>query len=93
MATGGACTIVLHGSTNLIVDGAEHSLCDALSMLRWSGRPMSFLVADRLQDTCHRHGKMVKGKKAIAVELFVHASWQIAVIISGNATYDSMVTL
>ena len=54
---------------------------------------MSFLVADRLQDTCHRHGKMVKGKKAIAVELFVHASWQIAVIISGNATYDSMVTL
>ena len=94
MAAGQACTVVLRGSTNQMVDEAERSLHDALSVLSQTvketrvvlgGGCSEMLMSCAVDEAAHK----VVGKKAIAAEAFGHALRQIPTILADNAGYDS----
>ncbi|KAJ3734107.1 chaperonin Cpn60/TCP-1 family [Lentinula guzmanii] len=79
VAAGEACTIVLRGSTSQMVDEAERSLHDALSVLSQTVKETRTVLETR----------KVKGKKAIAAEAFGRALRQMPTILADNAGYDS----
>ncbi|KAF2740483.1 hypothetical protein EJ04DRAFT_455628 [Polyplosphaeria fusca] len=94
VAAGRACTIVLRGATEQLLDEAERSLHDALAVLSQTVKEprttlgggcaemvMSKAVAEAAQN--------VAGKKAIAVESFSKALQQLPTILADNAGLDS----
>ncbi|KAF9078265.1 T-complex protein 1 subunit beta [Rhodocollybia butyracea] len=95
VAAGQACTVVLRGSTHQMVDEAERSLHDALSVLSQTasaetrtvlgGGCSEMLMACAVDEEARR----VKGKKAIAVEAFSRALRMMPTILADNAGYDS----
>lgn len=94
VAAGQACTVVLRGATNQMIDEAERSLHDALAVLSQTvketrvtlgGGCAEMLMANRVDD----EAKRTKGKRAIAVESFAHALRQLPTILADNAGYDS----
>ncbi|KAK7439297.1 T-complex protein 1 subunit beta [Stygiomarasmius scandens] len=94
-SSGSACTVVLRGSTNQIVDEAERSLHDALSVLSQTasnesrtvlGGGCSEMLMACAVDTLARK---TTGKKSVAVESFGKALRMIPAILAGNAGYDS----
>lgn len=94
VAAGEACTVVIRGSTTQMVDEAERSLHDALSVLSQTvketrtvlgGGCSEMLMACAVDETARK----VEGKKAIAVEAFSRALRQIPTILADNAGYDS----
>jgi len=94
VAAGQACTVVLRGSTNQMVDEAERSLHDALSVLSQTvketrivlgGGCSEMLMSNAAEDAARK----VSGKKAIAAEAFAKALRQIPVILADNAGFDS----
>ncbi|KAL5512241.1 CCT2 [Sanghuangporus baumii] len=94
VAAGQACTVVLRGSTTQMVDEAERSLHDALSVLSQTvketrvtlgGGCSEMLMSCAVEEAARR----VAGKKAIAVEAFARALRQIPMILADNAGYDS----
>ena len=94
MAAGEACTVVLRGSTNQMVDEAERSLHDALSVLSQTVKETRVVLGGGCSEmlmSCaiDEAARKVKGKKAIAVEAFAHALRQIPTILADNAGYDS----
>lgn len=91
---GEACTIVIRGATQQIIDEAERSLHDALCVLAATVKEsrvvfgggcteslMARAVFQRAQET--------PGKEAIAIEAFGRALLQLPTIIADNAGYDS----
>lgn len=91
---GEACTVVLRGSTNQMVDEAERSLHDALSVLSQTVKETRVTLgggcAEMLMSCAvDNEAKRVLGKKAIAVEAFSHALRQLPTILADNAGYDS----
>lgn len=89
-----ACSIVVRGSGNHILDEAERSLHDAICVLvaaiknhktiYGGGNPeirMALAVSDL--------AKTIEGKQALAVEAFSKALHQLPTIIADNAGYDS----
>jgi T-complex protein 1 subunit beta len=94
VAAGEACTVVLRGSTNQMIDEAERSLHDALSVLSQTVKETRVALgggcAEMLMSCAvDEEAKKVIGKKAIAVEAFSHALRQIPTILADNAGYDS----
>ncbi|KAH7903881.1 chaperonin Cpn60/TCP-1 family, partial [Hygrophoropsis aurantiaca] len=94
VAAGEACTVVLRGSTNQMVDEAERSLHDALSVLSQTVKETRVVLGGGCSEmlmSCavEEEARKVKGKKAIAAESFGHALRQIPVILADNAGYDS----
>ncbi|KAL7008657.1 T-complex protein 1 subunit beta [Cystobasidiomycetes sp. EMM_F5] len=94
VAAGQACTVVLRGATSQMVDEADRSLHDALSVLSqtiketpivYGGGCSEMLMANRVDDIA----KKTQGKQAIAVEAFARALRQMPTILSDNAGYDS----
>ncbi|KAJ7506235.1 hypothetical protein B0H11DRAFT_2331985 [Mycena galericulata] len=92
VAAGEACTVVLRGSTNQMVDEAERSLHDALSVqtvketrIVLGGGCSEMLMSCAVDEEARK----VKGKKAIACEAFGRALRQIPTILADNAGYDS----
>ncbi|RKP17674.1 hypothetical protein ROZALSC1DRAFT_30554 [Rozella allomycis CSF55] len=94
VAAGEACTIVLRGSTQQLLDEAERSLHDALCVLSQTvkepktvlgGGSAEMLMAKAIDDVA----RVTPGKKAIAMESFSHALRQLPTIIADNAGYDS----
>jgi T-complex protein 1 subunit beta len=94
VAAGEACTVVLRGSTGQMVDEAERSLHDALSVLSQTVRETrvslgggcaEMLMACAVDEEARR----VSGKKALAVEAFARALRQMPTILADNAGYDS----
>jgi T-complex protein 1 subunit beta len=94
VAAGRACTIVLRGATEQLLDEAERSLHDALAVLSQTVKEprttlgggcaemnMAKAVAEAAQN--------VAGKKAIAVESFSKALQQLPTILADNAGLDS----
>jgi T-complex protein 1 subunit beta len=82
VAAGEACTVVLRGATTQMVDEAERSLHDALSVLSQTvketrivlgGGCSEMLMANRVDDVA----KKTKGKKAIGTESFAKALRQV----------------
>lgn len=93
-ASGEACTIILRGASQHILDEAERSLHDALAVLYqtvqetrvcWGGGSMEMAMAHAVQQ------KMltVEGKESAAMEGFAKALQQIPSILADNGGFDS----
>jgi len=89
-----ACSIVLRGSGNHILDEAERSLHDAICVLVsavknhktiFGGGNAEMRMALAVQDLAQK----VEGKQALAIEAFAKALRQLPTIIADNAGYDS----
>uniref|UniRef100_A0A3Q3J1U0 T-complex protein 1 subunit beta n=1 Tax=Monopterus albus TaxID=43700 RepID=A0A3Q3J1U0_MONAL len=94
VAMGEACTIVLRGATQQILDEAERSLHDALCVLSqtvkeprtvYGGGCSEMLMARVVSDLANR----TPGKEAVAMESFAKALMMLPTIIADNAGYDS----
>jgi T-complex protein 1 subunit beta len=94
VAAGEACTVVLRGSTTQMVDEAERSLHDALSVLSQTVKETRTVLGGGCSEmlmSCavEEEARRIKGKKAIATEAFSRALRQIPTILADNAGYDS----
>ncbi|KAF5364032.1 hypothetical protein D9756_001008 [Leucocoprinus leucothites] len=94
VAAGQACTVVLRGSTNQMVDEAERSLHDALSVLSQTVKETRTVLGGGCSEmlmSCavDEAAKSIKGKRAIATESFARALRQIPVVLADNAGFDS----
>lgn len=91
---GEACTIVLRGSTQQIIDEAERSLHDALCVLAqtvkntktvFGGGCSEMLMANAVSQLAAK----TPGKEAVAMESFAKSLRQLPTYIADNAGYDS----
>uniref|UniRef100_A0A3B4ATD2 Uncharacterized protein n=1 Tax=Periophthalmus magnuspinnatus TaxID=409849 RepID=A0A3B4ATD2_9GOBI len=88
-----ACTVVLRGATQQILDEAERSLHDALCVLAQTvkeprivfGGCSEMLMAKVVTDLANK----TAGKEAVAMESFAKALRMLPTIIADNAGYDS----
>lgn len=93
-AAGKACTIVLRGATEQLLDEAERSLHDALAVLSQTvietrtvlGGGCSEMLMSKAVDHVAQN---TSGKKAIAVESFAKGLRQLPTILADNAGFDS----
>ncbi|KAI9885634.1 MAG: T-complex protein 1 subunit beta [Watsoniomyces obsoletus] len=94
VAAGRACTIVLRGATEQLLDEAERSLHDALAIVSQTVREprttlgggcAEMLMAKAVDEATKR----TVGKKAIAVDAFARALQQLPTILADNAGLDS----
>jgi len=94
VAAGEACTIVLRGATNQLLDEAERSLHDALSVLSQTVKEPRTVLGGGctemlMSKAVDEAAKTVLGKKAMAVESFGKALRQIPTILADNGGFDS----
>ena len=91
---GEACTLVLRGATQQILDEAERSMHDALCVLAstvketrtvYGGGCSEVLMAAAVLDLAAK----TPGKEAMAMESFARALLQLPTVIADNAGYDS----
>lgn len=89
-----ACSIILRGSGNHILDEAERSLHDAICVLVaavknhktiYGGGNAEIRMALEVQELANS----VEGKQSLAIEAFAKALKQLPTIIADNAGYDS----
>nr|CAD7576622.1 unnamed protein product [Timema californicum] len=94
VALGEACTIIIRGATQQILDEAERSLHDALCVLAatvresrivYGGGCSEMLMANAVQTEAAK----TPGKEAVAVEAFARALQTLPTTIADNAGYDS----
>lgn len=94
VALGEACSIVLRGATQQILDEAERSLHDALCVLQqtvketrtvFGGGCSEMLMANAVSELAAK----TPGKEALAMESYAKALRQLPTIIADNAGYDS----
>ncbi|XP_004343186.2 chaperonin subunit 2 [Capsaspora owczarzaki ATCC 30864] len=94
VARGEACTVVLRGATQQILDEAERSLHDALCVLTQTvketrvvyGGGCSEMIMSTAVDAL---ALKTPGKESIAIEAFARALRQIPTIIADNGGFDS----
>ncbi|KAK3053151.1 T-complex protein 1 subunit beta [Extremus antarcticus] len=94
VAAGRACTIVLRGATEQLLDEAERSLHDALAVLSQTiGSPRTTLGGGcaemNMSKAVDNAAQNVAGKKALAVDSFSKALRQLPTILADNAGLDS----
>jgi len=89
-----ACTIVIRGATQQIVDEAERSLHDALCVLfrtvgdgkvTWGGGSAEMAMAVAVQQLAMK----ASGRESLAIESYAKALTQLPTIIADNGGYDS----
>ena len=89
-----ACSIVLRGATQQILDEAERSMHDALCVLQRTvaetrtvkgGGCSEALMSQAVRELAMR----TPGKEAVAMESFANALMQLPITIADNAGYDS----
>merc|ERR1712165_680141 len=94
VALGEACSIVLRGATEQILDEAERSLHDALCVLTstvketktvYGGGCSEMLMANAVMDAA----ATTPGKEAIAMESFAKALSELPTAIAENGGFDS----
>lgn len=94
VALGEACTIVLRGATQQILDEAERSLHDALCVMSqtvketrtvFGGGASEMLMANAVSQLAAR----TPGKEAVAMESFAKALRLLPTTIADNGGYDS----
>ncbi|CAH1980704.1 unnamed protein product [Acanthoscelides obtectus] len=91
---GEACTIIIRGATQQIVDEAERSLHDALCVLTATVKESRIICGGGCAETAMavavtKAAATTPGKEAIAMEAFTRALLQLPTIIADNAGYDS----
>lgn len=91
---GEACTVVIRGATQQILDEAERSLHDALCVLTATVRESRIVYGGGCSEMIMACAVMkaaasTPGKEAVAMEAFSRALQQLPTIIADNAGYDS----
>ena len=91
---GEACTIVLRGATNHILDESERSLHDALCVLSQTVKETTTVLGGGCSEmlmakAVDEKAAKTAGKHAIAMESFAKALRQLPTILADNAGYDS----
>jgi len=91
---GEACTIVLRGASNHILDEAERSLHDALCVLADTVKNSKVVYGGghtemKMSIACDELAKTIKGKQALAIEAFARALRTLPITIADNGGYDS----
>ncbi|KAL8973967.1 MAG: hypothetical protein Q9197_001796 [Variospora fuerteventurae] len=94
VAAGQACTIVLRGATEQLLDEAERSLHDALAVLSQTVRDPKTTLGGGCAEmvmvkAVEQEAPNVAGKKALAVGSFAAALQQLPSILADNAGFDS----
>ncbi|CAD5211560.1 unnamed protein product [Bursaphelenchus okinawaensis] len=94
VSLGEACTVVLRGATNQILDEAERSLHDALCVLLTHVREARTVSGAGAAETLMAsavilEAQKIAGKESLAVEAFARALQQLPTIICDNAGFDS----
>jgi T-complex protein 1 subunit beta len=92
--SGQACSIVLRGATQQLLDEAERSLHDALCVLSQTVREPRTVLGGGCSEMLMAAAveallPQVHGKKALAVEAFARALRQLPTILADNGGYDS----
>ncbi|KAL3916414.1 MAG: hypothetical protein SGILL_005193 [Bacillariaceae sp.] len=92
--SGAACTIVLRGSSNHILDEAERSIHDALCILAatlkyprriYGGGCTEVAMAEAID----KAAKETPGKQALAMSSYSRALLQLPMIVADNGGYDA----
>jgi len=91
---GEACSVVLRGATQQILDEAERSLHDALCVLQQTVEETRIVYGGGCSEICmanavNKLALETPGKEAMAIESYAKALRQIPTIIADNAGYDS----
>lgn len=91
---GEACTIVIRGATQQIIDEADRSLHDALCVLAATVRDTAIVHGGGCSEmvmagAVQAEAATTPGKEAVAMEAFARALQQLPTIIADNAGYDS----
>ncbi|XP_065213668.1 T-complex protein 1 subunit beta [Planococcus citri] len=91
---GEACTIVIRGATQQIIDEADRSLHDALCVLATTVRETKVVFGGGCSEmlmACAVNAEAAKtpGKEAVAMESFAFALQMLPTVIADNAGYDS----
>jgi T-complex protein 1 subunit beta len=91
---GEACTVVIRGATQQIIDEAERSLHDALCVLAATVKESRTVYGGGCSETLmatavNKKAIETPGKESIAMEAFARALLQLPTIIADNAGYDS----
>ena len=91
---GAACSIILRGASNHLLDEAERSLHDALCVLTQTVRETRVICGGGctemlMAQAIDRDVPNVAGKQALAMEAFARALRQLPTIIAENAGLDS----
>lgn len=91
---GEACSVVLRGATQQILDEAERSLHDALCVLQQTVKETRIVFGGGcsevlMANVVNKLALETPGKEAMAIDSFAHALRQIPTIIADNAGYDS----
>jgi len=91
---GEACTIVLRGATQHIIDEAERSLHDALAVLSQTVKESRTVLGGGcaemiMAQAVEEFSKRVGGKKSMAIEAYARALRMIPTILADNAGFDS----
>ncbi|KAM9312644.1 T-complex protein 1 subunit beta [Gastrophryne carolinensis] len=91
---GEACTIVLRGATQQILDEAERSLHDALCVLAQTVKDTRTVHGGGCSEMLMAHvvaelAVRTPGKESVAIESFAKALRMLPTIIADNAGYDS----
>ena len=94
VAAGQACTVVLRGATEQLLDEAERSLHDALAVLSQTVKEPRVTLGGGcaemvMANAVSQAAQNVAGKKAIAVDSFAVALRQLPTILADNAGLDS----
>ncbi|GMH69921.1 hypothetical protein TrRE_jg2149 [Triparma retinervis] len=93
-ASGEACTIVLRGASNHLLDEAERSLHDALCVLTQTVKETRTICGGGctevlMAQAVDNEAPSIPGKKALAMEAFARALRQMPTIVADNGGYDS----
>lgn len=91
---GEACTIVLRGATQQILDEAERSLHDALCVLTATVKETRVVHGGGCSEALmavavFKKAEETPGKESMAIEAFARALLQLPITIADNAGYDS----
>lgn len=91
---GEACTIIIRGATQQILDEADRSLHDALCVLAATVKESSIIYGGGCSEMAMACAVMkaaasTPGKEAVAMEAFARALQQLPTIIADNAGYDT----
>lgn len=94
VALGEACTVVIRGATQQIIDEAERSLHDALCVLAATVRNSKIVYGGGCSEMLMACAIMkvaaaTPGKEAVAMESFARSLQQLPIVIADNAGYDS----
>jgi T-complex protein 1 subunit beta len=94
VAAGQACTIVLRGATEQLLDEAERSLHDALAVLSQTVKDPRVTLGGGsaemvMSKAVEQAAQNTTGKKQLAVDSFAQALKQLPTILADNAGLDS----